>query len=105
MINTEIKEKYINLIEKINENKIFEKEIKDFINTYDGTNELAFRKFILIFISILSSYNYLKINSDSYDELKKLDAELESSLDYYKDLHESVSSGNIPSNISVSNKR
>ena len=74
MINNDIKAGYIELIKKFSPDEFFMKDIFNFINTYDGTNETEFKKLILALMATFSSYAELKIHANTLMELKELDA-------------------------------
>jgi|GEM_PF-1351285 len=77
MLNKEIKDTYIELLKKSNPSDLFMEEISEFINTYDGTNELEFKKIILALVGIFSSHTDYSMDSDTLIKLEKLDNEFD----------------------------
>lgn len=104
MITNEQKRYYIELLEKVNTNKLFMDEITSFINTFNGTNEKEFSKLILVLVSILSSYNDMKIDSDALMVLDEIDDNFSKSEEYLKSTLNDIKSDKMPGNVAFISK-
>lgn len=68
-MNDIVKNKYIELIQKINLEDNVTHSLKAFISSYDGTNEVDLNRFMLSMIRFMMQSCTFKIKADAYDKL------------------------------------
>jgi len=85
MISSEIKENYINLINKVNADQNLKNLLTEFIQTYNGTNEKEFHNAMLGIIKELIQNQELKIKAGGYDRLKIIQDNNEEYIEEIKD--------------------
>lgn len=80
-MNESLKDLYLEIIDK----SIIEDNIKDsfrdFVETYNGTNEEEYRNFIQVFLSLILSNAKNSVKANAYDELKELQEKLKTQLE------------------------
>ncbi|OGC50498.1 hypothetical protein A2716_04820 [candidate division WWE3 bacterium RIFCSPHIGHO2_01_FULL_40_23] len=71
MINKEIKEKYINLLDNLKSEDPVVAHLKEFIETYDGSDEKNLHKLLLSVIRLLIVNGEALVKAKYYDKLSK----------------------------------
>lgn len=84
-----IKEQYINILNKMGKNDLALDGIKEFIDTYDGTNIDEFERMFLSLVKIYTQKQRSDIKANAYDEIKKTtDEEKEKDTEFDKEENE-----------------
>lgn len=96
-----IKENYIRLIKIANRSGYLEKEINNFISTYDGTNEREFKALILALIAMFTSRERLLIESETLQKLKEVEKDLENGQKELRKEYKAVQSGTLMQNHAI----
>jgi hypothetical protein len=103
MITKEQKLEYINLLKDTSSNDPLLNDVISFIDSYDGTNEIDFKKLILSLVSFFIIHGDLKIDSETLSKLTELDAQFEISAEELRKDYKAAQNGDIRSNYPVPN--
>jgi hypothetical protein len=95
MIDKETKDRYINIVNALRDESLTS-SFREFISTFDGSNDKEFHLFVANFISLLIAYKELKIKSKGYDEFVESSDLAASQIENVKKRFESLSRGEIP---------
>ncbi len=80
-MNDYVKNKYIELINKLEIEDNIVNPLKAFILTFDGTNEAEFNKFMLSMLRFMMQFDSHKVKSEAFDKLLQSRAEYDEKLE------------------------
>lgn len=91
--NKEMKDKFIKMLDSLNYEADFIASIKDFINSYDGTNEESFIVLMTQIVIFIMYVQKLEAKAKGFDELSDSSEDFKIGLNKMKDDYEKIVSG------------
>lgn len=101
MIPKEVKNTIIENLNKKYSNNSFNEDLKNFVLTFNGSNEKEFFNFFLSLETLLINIQINEIQSEGYRELKNLSEEYNSIIDDLRKEYSDISSRKIPASRAV----
>lgn len=95
MIDKETKDRYVGIVSSIGDESITS-SFREFLATFDGSNDRELHLFVANFISLLISHRELKIRSSGYDKFVESNELTASQIENVKQRFESLSRDEIP---------
>lgn len=96
MLEQKEKENYIKLIDSLEYDKEYSDILKDFVNTYDGSNIKQLRTVMLGLIILMMSYQEIKIKADGFDALEYDNEEYKKKVSDIKRDFDNLNKGELP---------
>lgn len=93
---TKYKGLFLSLIEKLDQDDPIVVALKNFIETYDGTNEPELIKFLIPIIGIINRFEELEIKAMGFDEILKVSSEQKVQMKELKKDFERIQKGEGP---------
>ncbi|PIS22433.1 hypothetical protein COT50_01970 [candidate division WWE3 bacterium CG08_land_8_20_14_0_20_41_10] len=95
MIDKETKDRYIGIISSLGGESVAS-SFKEFLITFDGSNDKEFHLFLANFISLLISHRELQIKAGGYDKFTESSELTASQIENVKQRFDSLSRDEIP---------
>ncbi|MFC1722353.1 hypothetical protein ACFL0C_01750 [Patescibacteria group bacterium] len=95
-MDQETKKNYIEMIEKLNSKLSLSENLKEFVNTYDGTNEEETHLMVASAVGALIKYEQAKIKADGYDEVVGANKDFNEWFDGVKNEYKMLEQGIMP---------
>ena len=99
MVDKETKASYIKLIKKAYVQNTYAKEICDFIDTYDGTNEDEFRMLVFTLVLIFIEREKAALNAQTLFEMEAVQKRLTNDTEALRFRYETTQNGLTPNSV------
>ncbi len=101
MIDTETKNEYFEILDNLECDRQVVDFLKEFLETYDGTNEKELHGFMFAFITYMLKMGDIVIKAEGYDKLKDSNALTNMQKDVIKAKFEDLTNGELPETAST----
>ncbi len=91
--NTDMKNKITKMLGSLNYDADFVASVKDFIDSYDGTNQGSFMALMTQIVLLIMYVQKLEVKAKGFDELSESQEDFKIELNRIKDDYDRVSSG------------
>lgn len=104
-MNEASKKRYVTLVEKAGAGEEFLNSFKEFIDSYDGSNEEKLSNFIFELLVLIPKMNVLQIKADGYDALEADQMDFDKDLEELKREYENIQACNLPEDPAVASSQ